>query len=152
MAEITRIDATLLRRLSVILKTINVSYEIDHVKFNEYALETANLFVALYPWYYMPKSMHQILIHGGQVISTMLMPIGLLSEEAQEARNKDNKYFRIHHTRKTSRISGNEDLIHNLLLSSDPIISSLRRKKKSHATSTLLPEVISLLKQIELED
>ena len=49
----------------------------------------------------MPKSRDQILIHGGQVISTMLLPISLLSvsEEAQETRNKDNKYFRIHHTR-----------------------------------------------------
>ena len=152
MAEITRVDATLIWRLSVILKTINVNYEIDPVKFNEYALETADLYITLYPWYYMPKSMHQILIHGGQVISTMLVPIGLLSEEAQETRNKDNKYFRVHHTRKSNRISGNEDLIHNLLLSSDPIISSLRRKKKSHRMSALPPEVISLLKNIEHQE
>ena len=93
MAEITGIDETLLKRLNIVLKTITVNFDIDSEKFKDYALETANLFVALYPWYYMTKSMHQILIHGNQVISTMLMPIGLLSEEAQEARNKDNKYF-----------------------------------------------------------
>ena len=150
MAEITGIDETLLKRLNIVLKTITVNFDIDSEKFKDYALETANLFVVLYPWYYMTKSMHQILIHGNQVISTMLMPIGLLSEEAQEARNKDNKYFRVHHTRKSNRISGNEDLIHNLLLSSDPIISSLRRKK-SHSSSTLSPEVISLLKPVQFE-
>ena len=79
------------------------------------------------------------------------MPIGLLNEKAQEARNKDNKYFRVHHTRKTNRISGNEDHLQNLLLSSDPIISSLRRKKNSHSSSTLSPEVISLLKPVQFE-
>ena len=80
----------------------------------------------------------------------MLMPIGLLNEKAKEARNKDNKYFRVHHTRKTNRISGNEDHLQNLLLSSDPIISSFRRKK-SHSSSTLSPEVISLLKPVQFE-
>ena len=83
--------------------------------------------------------MHQILIHGNKVISTMLMPIGLLSEEAP---NKDNKYFCVHHTHKKNKISGSKDFLHNQLLSSDPIISFFKRKK-SHSSLTLSPEVIS---------
>lgn len=61
--------------------------------------------------------------------------IGKLSEEAQEARNKELKKYREHNTRENSRVNTNEDLIHVLLVSSDPYISSLRNcpsKKKNH--------------------
>lgn len=53
-----------------------------------------------------------------------------MSEEAQEARNKDFKNIREHHTRKINRIVQNEDLIKMLIVSSDPYISSLRVMKK----------------------
>jgi len=52
--------------------------------------------------------------------------LGKLSEEAQEARNKDYNNIREHHTRKNSRLNTNEDLLHTLLVSSDPYISSIR--------------------------
>lgn len=60
------------------------------------------------------------------VLNSNLFFIGELSEEAQESRNKDFKRIREHNTRKISRICQNEDLIHMLLISSDPYISSLR--------------------------
>jgi len=53
-----------------------------------------------------------------------------LSEEAQEARNKDFKNIREHHTRKINRVLQNEDLIKMLIVSSNPYISSLRVMKK----------------------
>ena len=74
----------------------------------------------------MPSSCHMILIHGSDVIETFLIPIGQLSEEAQEARNKDIKRCRENNTRKSTPIHTNEDIIHFLLISSDPYISSLR--------------------------
>lgn len=47
--------------------------------------KTANLYVKLYGWYYMPASVHKILDHGAKIIeSFLLIPIGLLSE-AQES-------------------------------------------------------------------
>jgi len=49
-----------------------------------------------------------------------------MSEGAQEARNKDFKYSRLHNSRKCSRVSTNKDVIHNLLISSDPFITGLR--------------------------
>jgi len=52
--------------------------------------------------------------------------LGKLSEEAQEARNKDYKNIREHHTRKNTRLNTNEDLLHMLLVSFDPYISSMR--------------------------
>lgn len=71
----------------------------------------------------MPASVHTILIHGATVIESALLPIAKiyktnkskfkiinenlylrqLSEEAQEARNKDYKKYREHHLRKISR-------------------------------------------------
>jgi hypothetical protein len=45
----------------------------------------------------------KILLHGSEIISAALLPIGQLSEEAQEARNKDLKTFRESFSRKISR-------------------------------------------------
>jgi hypothetical protein len=59
--------------------------------FDNYAKETTKLFVSLYAWYYMPASAHKVLIHGSSILSAALLPFGQLSEEAQEARNKDIK-------------------------------------------------------------
>ena len=56
LAKITGFDATLLNRFSVILDTINSGYMIDEDKFRQYALETARMYAALYPWYQMPSS------------------------------------------------------------------------------------------------
>jgi hypothetical protein len=51
----------------------------------------------------MPPSMHIILIHGYQVIQQLILPIGMLSEEAQESNHKNIKKFRERFSRKTSR-------------------------------------------------
>jgi hypothetical protein len=73
----------------------------------------------------MPPSVHEILIHGPYIVASFILPIGQLSEEAQESRNKDIKKYREHFTRKSSRIETNRDLFNRLLLSSDPKISEL---------------------------
>lgn len=44
--------------------------------FEEYGVQTAKLFVSLYPWFYMPSSVHKILIHGADVIRFAILPIG----------------------------------------------------------------------------
>jgi len=98
--------------------------------FDNYAKETVKLFVSLYAWYYMPARLHKVLIHGSAIVSAALLPIGQLSEEAQEARNKDIKKFREHYTRKLSRESTNLDVMRRLMLTSDPGISSLRELPK----------------------
>jgi len=75
----------------------------------------------------MSVTIHKILLHGADVIRYFHLAIGQLSEEAAEARNKDFKRFRFYNTRKCSRLLTNKDLIHKLLISSDPFITSLRR-------------------------
>ena len=94
----------------------------------------------------MPRSAHQILIHGN--LMNFLAPIVILSEESQEA-HKGHKYIKTFNTRNIDRIVSNEKLI-NLLLSSDPLISSFRKAQpypKYH--STKLNEVKKLLQNIE---
>ncbi|GBM30249.1 hypothetical protein AVEN_26158-1 [Araneus ventricosus] len=79
----------------------------------------------------MPVILHKILFHGRDIIEACILPIGSYSEEAQEARNKHNRQYRELFTRKTSRINTNTDLLHRLLITSDPYIASLRAAPKS---------------------
>ena len=103
-----------------------------------------NLFVDKYPWYAMPTTMHKILIHGALVIESCLLPIGQLSEEAQEARHKDVKAYRQKYSRKSARTKTMEDVFHWLLVSSDPVITNLRKLPPKKITS-FAPEAIQLL-------
>lgn len=126
-AEITGVDEELIRRFATILQTINCGEEINSEKFGSYAYKTAKIFIEKYSWYFMPITVHKVLLHGKEIIKHAALPIGTLSEEAQEARNKDYKQYRLNHSRKCSRLFTNEDVMHMMLVSSDPLITSLRR-------------------------
>lgn len=126
-SQITKIDKRLIERFSVILQVLSSGKEIDGEKFDTYAFDTAKLYVELYGWYYMPASLHKILIHGSAIINSLSFPIGQLSEEAQEARHKNYRSIRLRHSRKRSRITTNEDVMHMLLITSDPVISHKRK-------------------------
>lgn len=93
----------------------------------------------------MPPTLHKLFIHGPEIIDSALLPIGQLSEEAQEARNKDFKKGREFHSRKCSREKCNQDILNFLLLSSDPIISSMRKLPKKKIQS-LPKEACDLIK------
>lgn len=125
-SKLTGIDQNLIYRCNVILRTLNCNYQINSSRFGQYAYETAQMYVNLYEWYPMPPTVHKILMHSKEVIDHFLLPIGQLGEDAQEARHKEIRYYREHNTRKISRKFTNEDLFNVLLVSSDPLISSLR--------------------------
>lgn len=145
VSKITNFDQDLLKRFYVILQLIASEREIDIPKFKEYMYNTAVRYVILYSWYYMPASLHKILLHGADIIDSFDIPIGKLSEEAQEARNKDFKMYRTSHSRKFSRIDTNEDILHSLLFTSDPYITSLRQVvRKVH--KPFHPEAEEMLK------
>lgn len=133
-----------MQRCATVLQVINSRFEIDAEKFEEYAVETARKLVEEYPWYYLPPSVHKILIHGAEVIKHALASIGELSEEAAEAKNKDIKQFRLQYTRKISRIATNTDLLNRFFLSSDPFISGARNLPTKE-TSSSCQEVLNLL-------
>lgn len=144
-AEITGIDHNLLYRLKVILEVISSGHKIDTKKYDKYALDTAKLYVQLYGWHPMTPSMHKILIHGATIIENALLPIGQLSEEAQEARNKHFRMYRENFARKFSREDCNRDIYNRLLLSSDPLLSSTKQIKKRCKSKSFCPETIDML-------
>lgn len=146
-AELTGVDESLISRFGIVLRTMACGYSVNIDAFSIYCLETAEIFIDKYPWYYMPSSIHKILIHGADIIKNVSLPIGMMSEEAQEARNKDFRNFRQHHTRKNSRKNTMEDLMHSLLFSSDPVISSLSKKPSSYSRNNILldKDIIHLL-------
>lgn len=110
-ADITGIDINVIIRFRTILQAISCGLQINLTSFQNYCSETAKLYLELYPWYYMPVTLHKILYHGSEIIKSCILPIGQLSEEAQEATNKIIRRYRELFTRKTSRIDTNTDLI-----------------------------------------
>lgn len=80
-----------------------------------------------------------------------MLPIGLMTEEAQEACNKLIKNLRQDFTRKISRTATMTDLMNRLLLSSDPYISS-DRKLPAKRKSELSDDAIELLVAEQLPD
>lgn len=141
---ITGVDQNLINRFHVVLQAITSGHDINVDKFRDYAIETARLFVKLYPWYYMPTSIHKLLIHGPEIIASALLPIGQLSEDAQESSNKLIRKYRRDFSRKSSRTKTMTDVFLRLMASSDPFISSLREvpQKKIKALSE---EAVALL-------
>lgn len=126
-AAITGLDSSLIQRFQTLLRVIACGEAINVDAFENFARLTAEKYVELYGWYYMPSSVHKLLLHGAQIIKYFnIMPIGNLSEEAAEARNKDFKSIREHHSRKFCRKATNEDIFNGLLVSSDPYLSSIR--------------------------
>ncbi|GBN30217.1 hypothetical protein AVEN_261927-1 [Araneus ventricosus] len=130
-AEITGVELNLIKRLGIILECINCKMKINSDKFAEFTRVTQDIYLRNYSWHPMPVSVHKILFHGRDIIAACILHIGSYAEEAQEARNKHNRQCRELFTRKTSRINTNTDLLHRLLIASDPYIASLRAAPKS---------------------
>lgn len=127
-SSITGIDENLLKRFKIILSVINSKKPINVAKFQVFANETKKNIMDLYPWRSMTPTVHKVLAHGKEIIEYSMLPLGELTEEAQEARNSDVKNFRLFNTRKCSKIAQNSDLMEYLLISSDPVLYSIRTK------------------------
>ena len=63
-----------------------------------------------------------------------------MSKEAQEARNKDNKLFRLQHARKTSQTDIMSDVFYRLMVTGDIVISS---KSINKSNTHQLPHKVS---------
>jgi hypothetical protein len=57
-AACTGINMELIQRCGNMLLAMSSGYTINVDYFEEYCLITAKMFVSLYPWYYMPRSVH----------------------------------------------------------------------------------------------
>jgi hypothetical protein len=78
----------------------------------------------------MAVSLHKLLCHSCEIIQNFALPIGFYTEEAQESRNKDNKNIRLFHTRKMNRKYTMIDQFNFLLVTSDPLISTISKSFK----------------------
>lgn len=150
-ARITGLNLELIKRFHILLETMGSGYSINSTAFQEYADKTRKLYLKEYPWYCMPATVHKVLYHSKQIIDTCILPIGQLSEEALEARNKHQRNYREYFTRKTSRTDSNRDLMNRLLITSDPYINSLRRPPV-YKKAALTPEVLHLLESPEIPE
>nr|CAI5842175.1 unnamed protein product [Callosobruchus analis] len=92
----------------------------------------------------MSPTVHKVLIHGSAIVEKALLSIGQLSEEAQEANNKMFKKYREGFSRRFSREQTNADISNRLLISSDPVISSMRQPEVRRRT--LDKDVMHLLR------
>lgn len=97
----------------------------------------------------MPPTVHKVLLHDSKIKQQFNVPIGRLSEEDQETNNTIFKGARAHNSRCCSRKTNNEDVMHFLLVASDPLINSIRLKKDKKIKG--LSEVRSLLKNVALD-
>lgn len=61
-AEITGVDVILIHRFSIILQVLSCGFKVNLEAFRLFELETAQLYVKLYDWYYMSVTEHKILI------------------------------------------------------------------------------------------
>lgn len=138
-------DPDLIKKFKTILNALCTTHYINPDKFQEFASDTAELYKTMYgAWRTMSPTVHKVLAHGGNVMKYHILPLGELSEEAQEAANKNYKKYRLHNARKNSRVNQNKDLFFMLLTSSDPLISSLRTKSKSYKYDSD-PDLLPLL-------
>lgn len=77
---VTGVSTDLIYRISVLLRALNSGQDSNLVKYNEYSKMTTEHFVDLYPRFYMPASLHTMLMHGGQIIEELCIPVGLLQQ------------------------------------------------------------------------
>lgn len=143
-AKITGVDQDIIYRFYIILQAISSGHEINIENFRQYSVKLARMIVNKYNWYYMPTLVHKLLIHGPEIIQDAILPIGQMSEDAQEACNKFFAIYRLNFARKNYRQKTMEDVFKRFLLASDPFISSCR-KLPAKPMRSLSADTIDLL-------
>ena len=148
-AACTGLSEDIITRIHVALQAVTCFFPLDHEAFASFCRQTAEEYVREYGWYYMPVSLHKLLVHSATVAAQCQLPIGAMSEEAAEASNKDLRRFRLRHTRKDTRLHGMSDLYGYMLVNSDPLLSSKgarrRRRQFGPKVGQLLPATMALL-------
>lgn len=145
--SILGLENWLLDDLRTILITISCGHTINPVEFGRFTKSVMKKYVMKYPWYYMPPTIHKLLMHGQAVIEASSLPVGMLSEKAGESRNKLYQSFREQHARKPDRTKTMLNVFNRSLDSYDPIIShlNLSRRVCKEKKDPLPNAVVSLL-------
>lgn len=139
-ALILNISTEIVYKFGVVLEVIKSRYPVDVLKFRDYCLSLYHEYLMEYSWLPLTPTVHKIRIHGPFIIDNFLVPIGILSEEAQEARHKYFKKYRRNFSRMLSRADSNRDIMNRLTLTSDPSLISNRIQRvpdEKHRTDVL---------------
>lgn len=68
-----------MKRFFIILIAINSSQDINPELFSKYTLETADILIENYSWWPMSPTVHKVLMHGHDIISYAILPVGEFS-------------------------------------------------------------------------
>lgn len=142
-AEILGLEHWLLDGLHTLLVALECSLPVDSKKFGMFCYDLAQRYKNEYGWYYLPVSIHKLLVHGKDIMEASVLPLGILSEQAGESQNKMYKRYREHHSRKDSRIHTLTDLFNRCLDASDPRICQYKLDNSVRRTKNLaLPQEV----------
>lgn len=145
LAEVLELNEDFVCRVAVLLKVISCKTPINSKKFGEYCTEVYKRYIELYDWYYMPVTLHKLLAHGAEIIDSLPLSLGMMTEEGAESRNKYYRRYREFHARKTSREANMRDVMVRSQISSHPRIASKLIEKERKSTIDLPIEVRELL-------
>ena len=84
-------------------------------------------------WYHPTSTLYKVFKHSKVILDQRILPIGITSEEALEANNKNFRKFRMNYARKNSWKYGMHDVFFKLLDINDPVIqdTSITKRKSS---------------------
>lgn len=132
-SQITGIPEFLIERYHTIITALATTQLLDPIELRQYTTETANHLRSIYPSKNLTPTVHKILYHSADIVAYFNqynIPIGLLSEEALESRNKDIRNNRYKFSRKTGRVQTLIDMFNRLMYSTDPLFDSFRVSSK----------------------
>lgn len=156
LAEVLELDEKFVTDIATVLLLISSKSQLYVDMFSNKCRETYNRYIELYSWYYMPVSMHKVLVHGAEIMTKLPLSFGMLTEEGPESRNKLYRRFRQYNARKTSRKDNMHDVFVRSLLSSDPKfaikITGRIKLKKSQDLDRLLEKALPYLVVDEEEE
>ena len=61
-------DEQLISRVHVILQAVSLFYPVNSAALADYCRQAAEMYVGLYGWYYMPVTLHKLLMHPATVV------------------------------------------------------------------------------------
>lgn len=93
-AKATGLDEDLLRGFNTLLTAFCCTKKLNPGRVEKLANRLLEKLQSLYPWKTLTPTVHKLLFHGSAFVREFNGYIGLYSEEAQEARNKDFKMYR----------------------------------------------------------
>lgn len=153
LSQVLEIDVNLLNQLRVIMEAVSCELPIDAVKFEEHCKKTFASYISLFPGRPMTVTLHRLLLHGSQIIAFHILPVGFLSEEGAESKNKIYKKDRLQHARKISHEENLLDTFHRSMDTSDPVVAQIAvETRKTHIKHLRLSEDVKKMLMINNEN